>query len=115
VLSQFEQYVKLNKKVPPEVLVSVNQIDEPAKLADTIASHLSIKLEEKQELLEVASLMDRMERVCGLMEGEIGVLQVEKKNSQPREASDGENAARILSQRANEGDSEGARRRRRWP
>jgi ATP-dependent Lon protease len=98
VLSQFEQYVKLNKKVPPEVLVSVNQIDEPAKLADTIASHLSIKLEEKQELLEVASLMDRMERVCGLMEGEIGVLQVEKKNSQPREASDGENAARILSQ-----------------
>ena len=79
VLSQFEQYVKLNKKVPPEVLVSVNQIDEPAKLADTIASHLSIKLEEKQELLEVASLMDRMERVCGLMEGEIGVLQVEKK------------------------------------
>ena len=79
VLSQFEQYVKLNKKVPPEVLVSVNQIDDPAKLADTIASHLSIKLEEKQELLEVVSLMERMERVCGLMEGEIGVLQVEKK------------------------------------
>ncbi|PPR23974.1 MAG: Lon protease, partial [Alphaproteobacteria bacterium MarineAlpha10_Bin2] len=79
VLAQFEQYVKLNKKVPPEVLVSVNQIDDPAKLADTIASHLSIKLEEKQELLEVVSLTERMERVCGLMEGEIGVLQVEKK------------------------------------
>ncbi len=79
VLAQFEQYVKLNKKVPPEVLVSVNQIDDPAKLCDTIASHLSIKLEEKQELLEVASLIERMERVCGLMEGEIGILQVEKK------------------------------------
>ena len=79
VLAQFEQYVKLNKKVPPEVLVSVNQIDDPAKLCDTIASHLSIKLEEKQELLEVVSLIERMERVCGLMEGEIGVLQVEKK------------------------------------
>jgi len=79
VLAQFEQYVKLNKKVPPEVLVSVNQIDDPAKLADTIASHLSIKLEEKQELLEVVSLTERMERVCSLMEGEIGVLQVEKK------------------------------------
>jgi ATP-dependent Lon protease len=79
VLAQFEQYVKLNKKVPPEVLVSVNQIDDPEKLADTIASHLSIKLEEKQELLEVVSLTERMERVCGLMEGEIGVLQVEKK------------------------------------
>jgi len=79
VLSQFEQYVKLNKKVPPEVLVSINQIEEPEKLADTIASHLSIKLEEKQELLEVVSLVDRMERICGLMEGEIGVLQIEKK------------------------------------
>ena len=79
VLAQFEQYVKLNKKVPPEVLVSVNQIDDPEKLADTIASHLSIKLEEKQELLEVVSLTERMERLCGLMEGEIGVLQVEKK------------------------------------
>ena len=79
VLAQFEQYVKLNKKVPPEVLVSVNQIDDPAKLADTIASHLSIKLAEKQELLEVVSLTERMERVCSLMEGEIGVLQVEKK------------------------------------
>ncbi len=60
VLSQFEQYVKLNKKVPPEVLVSINQIDDPNKLADTIASHLSIKLEEKQELLEIVSLVERM-------------------------------------------------------
>ena len=79
VISQFEQYVKLNKKVPPEVLVSINQIDEAPKLADTIASHLSIKLEEKQELLEVAQVAERLERVMTLMEGEIGVLQVEKK------------------------------------
>jgi len=79
VLAQFEHYVKLNKKVPPEVLVSINQIDDPAKLADTIASHLSIKLQEKQELLEIVSLTERMERVCSLMEGEIGVLQIEKK------------------------------------
>ena len=79
VASQFEQYVKLNKKVPPEVLVSVNQIEEPGKLADTIASHLSIKLEEKQELLEIGSVAGRLERVISLMEGEIGVLQVEKR------------------------------------
>ncbi|MCE2483818.1 MAG: LON peptidase substrate-binding domain-containing protein, partial [Alphaproteobacteria bacterium] len=79
VAGQFEQYVKLNKKVPPEVLVSVNQIEEPGKLADTIASHLSIKLEEKQELLEIASVGGRLDRVIALMEGEIGVLQVEKR------------------------------------
>ena len=79
VTGQFEQYVKLNKKVPPEVLVSVNQIEEPGKLADTIASHLSIKLEEKQELLEIGSVSGRLERVISLMEGEIGVLQVEKR------------------------------------
>ena len=79
VTGQFEQYVKLNKKVPPEVLVSVNQIEEPGKLADTIASHLSIKLEEKQELLEIGSVGGRLERVISLMEGEIGVLQVEKR------------------------------------
>ena len=79
VAGQFEQYVKLNKKVPPEVLVSVNQIEEPSKLADTIASHLSIKLEEKQELLEIGSVSGRLERVISLMEGEIGVLQVEKR------------------------------------
>ena len=79
VTSQFEQYVKLNKKVPPEVLVSVNQIEEPSKLADTIASHLSIKLGEKQELLEIGSVSGRLERVISLMEGEIGVLQVEKR------------------------------------
>ncbi|MEZ5813625.1 MAG: endopeptidase La [Alphaproteobacteria bacterium] len=79
VTSQFEQYVKLNKKIPPEVIVSVNQIEEPVKMADTIASHLALKIEQKQELLEVPGLQERLERIYGFMEGEIGVLQVEKR------------------------------------
>src|SRR5882724_9913131 len=56
VISQFEQYIKLNKKIPPEVLVSVNQIEDPSKLADTVASHLGLKINDKQELLEVSSV-----------------------------------------------------------
>jgi ATP-dependent Lon protease len=79
VVSQFEQYIKLNKKIPPEVLVSINQIDDPAKLADTVASHLTLKIPEKQELLETDAVADRLEKVFGHMEGEIGVLQVEKR------------------------------------
>ena len=79
VLSQFESYIKLNKKIAPEVLVSVNQIDDPAKLADTVASHLSIKIAEKQELLETPSVAQRLERVFAHMEGEMSVLQVEKR------------------------------------
>ncbi len=79
VVSQFEQYIKLNKKIPPEVLVSINQIEEPSKLADTVASHLSLKIAEKQELLEIASVGQRLERVYAYMESEIGVLQVEKR------------------------------------
>ena len=79
VVAQFEQYVKLNKKVPPEVLVSLSQIDEPAKLADTVAAHLSLKISDKQELLETGSLAERLERLYGFMESEISVLQVEKR------------------------------------
>ncbi|MDY0885137.1 endopeptidase La [Dongia soli] len=79
VISQFEQYIKLNKKIPPEVLVSVNQIDDPSKLADTVASHLGLKISDKQELLELISVTERLERVYAFMEGEIGVLQVEKR------------------------------------
>jgi ATP-dependent Lon protease len=79
VVSQFEQYIKLNKKIPPEVLVSVNQIEDSAKLADTVASHLALKIAEKQELLEIEVVSERLERVYSYMEGEIGVLQVEKK------------------------------------
>ncbi len=79
VVGQFEQYIKLNKKIPPEVMVSVNQIDEPAKLADTVASHLALKIADKQQLLEIASVNERLEKIFGHMEGEIGVLQVEKR------------------------------------
>jgi len=79
VVSQFEQYIKLNKKIPPEVLVSINQIEDPSKLADTVASHLSLKIPEKQELLETPVVSERLEKVFGYMEGEIGVLQVEKR------------------------------------
>ncbi len=78
-ISQFEQYIKLNKKIPPEVLVSINQIEDPSKLADTIASHLALKIPEKQELLETETISERLEKVFGYMEAEIGVLQVEKR------------------------------------
>ncbi|HXZ01383.1 MAG TPA: endopeptidase La, partial [Stellaceae bacterium] len=78
-VSQFEQYIKLNKKIPPEVLVSINQIDDPSKLADTLASHLALKIPEKQELLETDTISERLEKVFGYMESEIGVLQVEKR------------------------------------
>ncbi len=79
VVAQFEQYIKLNKKIPPEVLVSINQIEDPGKLADTVASHLTLKIAEKQELLETETVSERLEKVFGYMEGEIGVLQVEKR------------------------------------
>ncbi len=79
VVTQFEQYIKLNKKIPPEVLTSVKQIEDTAKLADTIASHLAVKISEKQELLELDSILERLEKVYAHMEGEIGVLQVEKR------------------------------------
>ena len=79
IVSHFESYVKLNKRVPPEVIVSINQIDDYSKLADTVASHLNIKIAEKQELLEIAPVAERLERVYALMEGEMSVLQVEKK------------------------------------
>ena len=79
MVTQFEQYIKLNKKVPPEVLVSLSQIDDPSKLADTVAAHLSLKISDKQELLETHSLAERLERLFGFMESEISVLQVEKR------------------------------------
>ena len=79
VVSEFEGYVKLNKKVSPEVVASVTQIEDYAKLADTVASHLAIKIAEKQEILALTSLKARLERVLALMESEISVLQVEKR------------------------------------
>ncbi len=79
VISQFEQYVKLNKKVPPEILTSLSGIDQPGRLADTVAAHMSLKLAEKQKVLEIVSLRSRLEHVMGLIEGEIDVLQIEKR------------------------------------
>ena len=79
VVAQFEKYIKLNKKVPTEALASINQIEEPGKLVDTVASHISLKISEKQELLEIDELAERMEKVIAFMEAEIGVLRVEKK------------------------------------
>lgn len=77
--SLFDQYVKLNKKVPPEVLTSLTSIDEPSRLADTMASHMSLKLEEKQHVLEIADVQARLEHLMGLMEGENDILQLEKR------------------------------------
>lgn len=79
VVSQFDQYIKLNKKVPPEILTSLAGIDEPGRLADTIAGHMVVKLEEKQKTLEINNIQARLEHLIGLMESEIDLLQVEKR------------------------------------
>src|SRR6202789_4283773 len=79
VKTNFEQYIKLNKKIPSETLATAAQIEEPAKLADTVASHLSVKIGERQALLEALGATERLEKILSLIEGEIGVLQVERK------------------------------------
>jgi len=77
--TEFESYVKLNKKISAEVVAAVGQIENHSKLADTIASHLVIKINEKEDLLSTLSVAERFQKILGLMEGEIGVLQVEKR------------------------------------
>ena len=79
IITQFGQYVKLNKKVPPEVLTSLSGIDEPGRLADTVAAHMALKLSEKQKVLEIQDIKSRLEQVLGIIEGEIDVLQIEKR------------------------------------
>ncbi|MDP9140552.1 MAG: endopeptidase La, partial [Pseudomonadota bacterium] len=79
ILAQFEAYAKLNKKVPAELLPSLASMDSPGRLADTIAAHLNLKLEDKQEVLEIADAKSRLEHVLSELEGEIDVLQIEKK------------------------------------
>ncbi len=79
LVSQFDQYVKLNKKIPPEILTSLSGIDEPGRLADTIAAHLPLKLEQKQEVLEMFEAKKRLEHLLTLIEGELDILQVEKR------------------------------------
>lgn len=77
--TQFDQYVKLNKKIPPEILTSLSSIEEAERMVDTIAAHMSLKLEEKQKVLEVIDLRERVEHLMVLMESEIDILQVEKR------------------------------------
>jgi len=79
LMGQFDQYVKLNKKVPPEIISSLSSIDDPSRLADTIAAHMSIKIQDKQEILEHVNLRERMEHLISLMESEIDLLKIEKR------------------------------------
>ena len=79
VTNQFDQYVKLNKKIPPEILTSLSNIEEPGRLVDTIAAHMSLKIDEKQKILEITDLQERLEYLMGMMESEIDLLQVEKR------------------------------------
>src|SRR5512147_1051430 len=79
LLTQFDQYVKLNKKIPPEILTSLSGIDEGGRLADTIVAHLPLKLEQKQEVLEMIAVNKRLEQLLQLLETEIDIMQVEKR------------------------------------
>ncbi len=79
VIAQFDQYVKLNKKIPPEILTSITGIEQPGRLADTITAHLPLKLEQKQEILEIFDIRTRIERLLAQIEAEIDILQVEKR------------------------------------
>src|SRR5690606_29445283 len=79
VVARFEQYVKLNKKIPPEILTSLSGIDSPSRLADTVAAHMSLKLSEKQKVLEMIDVPERLEHVLGLIDGEIDMLRIEKR------------------------------------
>lgn len=79
LLTQFEQYAKLNKKIPPEVLTSLNGIDEPGRMVDTIVAHMSLKIDEKQNILGIENIQERIEHMMALIEGELDVLQIEKR------------------------------------
>src|SRR5512132_1602401 len=79
LLTQFDQYVKLNKKIPPEILTSMSGIDDGGRLADAIAAHLPLKLEQKQQILEMSDVGKRLEHLLGVLEGEVDILQVEKR------------------------------------
>ena len=112
IVAQFEQYVKLNKKIPPEILTSLAGIDDAGRLADTIAAHLPLKLEQKQKMLEIVGTSERPRRLLTQLETEIDILQVEKAYPRPRQEADGEEPARLLPERTGQGYSEGTGRRR---
>src|SRR5205814_4121968 len=84
LLSAFDQYVKLNKKIPPEILTSLSGIDEAGRLADTVAAHLPLKLEQKQQVLEMSDVRQRLEHLLSQLETEIDILQVEKRSEERR-------------------------------
>jgi len=108
VQSTFDTYVKLNKKVAPEVLTTAQAIDDPSRLADTILAHLpTVKLSDRQSMLEELDPSVRLERLMELMQAEVEILQVEKK-IRTREAPDGADPERVLLERANAGHPEGA-------
>ena len=79
VKNTFEEYVKFNKRIPPEVVMNINSIIEPSRLADVVVAHLTLKIEEKQKILEIVDTSERLERILSLMQGEIEILQVERK------------------------------------
>ena len=79
IMGEFDQYVKLNKKVPPEIITSLAGIDDPARLSDTIAAHMSLKIEEKQKILGITNVQERLEYILSMIEGEIDLLQIEKR------------------------------------
>ncbi len=96
LLAQFDQYVKLNKKIPPEILTSMSGIDEGGRLADAIAAHLPLKLEQKQQILEMSEVGKRLEHLLGVLEGRGRHPAGGKAHPRPREAADGEEPARVL-------------------
>jgi ATP-dependent Lon protease len=114
VTDEFESYAKVRKNIPEEALSAVAETTEPAKLADLVAGHLGIEVAQKQELLETLSVSERLEKVYGLMQGEMSVLQVEKKIKTRVKSQMEKHPARVLPERADEGHSEGAGRWRGW-
>ena len=115
VAEEFERYAKLNRNIPEEAVSALSESIAPDKLADTVAGHLGVKLDEKQKLLEEADVGDRLEAIYGLMQGEMSVLKVEKKIKRASRRQMERDPARVLSQRADEGDPARARRRGRRP
>ena len=109
VTSEFEQYVKLNFKIPPEVLTSLSGIEDPARLADTIAAHLTLRNDEKQKILELGDVRERLEHILGIMESEIDLLQVEKRLRGRVKKQMEKSQTRVLPERADEGDSKRTR------
>ena len=96
VHSVFEAFVKLNKRIPPEMLMQVASIDDPARLADTIAVQLSLKLNDRQALLETENAAKRLEKLYELMQGEIEILQVGEEDPHPGQEADGEDPEGVL-------------------